>query len=128
MKNRLIDLLDRMTKNRARKTMFSPFFSHSDTPGIFQQITPPKKFGNFLAKLSAFYCHVGLIYTAVFFLANETFYIYAHGAKKMESLLEMAEAMLHLIIHRCSNRRFNLLHSRGGYPDIRRYPYIRRSE
>ena len=57
IKNRLIDLLDRMTKKRAKKKNVGNFFPIATLTGIFQQITPKKKVGNFLAKLSAFHCH-----------------------------------------------------------------------
>ena len=57
MKNRQTDLLYRMTpKKSQKKYMFSSCFPIATFPGIFQQITP-KKFANFLAKLSAFHCH-----------------------------------------------------------------------
>ena len=42
MKNRQIDLLDRMTQNRARKKKFSNISPIATLPGIFQQITPEK--------------------------------------------------------------------------------------
>ena len=40
MKNRQIDLLDRMTQKRARKETF--IFPTATLPGIFQQIAPKK--------------------------------------------------------------------------------------
>ena len=40
MKNRQIDLLDRMTKKRARKKYFSHFPPIATLPGMFPQITP----------------------------------------------------------------------------------------
>ena len=46
MKNRQIDLLDRMTQKRARKKHFSHIFSIATLPGIFQQITSEKSLQN----------------------------------------------------------------------------------
>ena len=42
MKTTQIDLLDRMTKNRARKKYIWSFFPIVTLPGNFQQITPKK--------------------------------------------------------------------------------------
>ena len=47
MKNRQIDLLDRMTQKRAKKKHFSHIFPVATLPGTFQQITPQKKIANF---------------------------------------------------------------------------------
>ena len=52
MKNRQIDLFDRMTKKEPEKKHFTHFFPKVTLPGIFQQITPKIKFGNLLAILS----------------------------------------------------------------------------
>ena len=57
MKNRLVDLLGRMTQTRARKKHFSNMFPIATLPGIFQQLTLQNKFANFLARLSTFHCH-----------------------------------------------------------------------
>ena len=62
MENRQIDLLDRMTEKRARKYIllivyFNRFFPHSDVTRNLSATNPPKKVGNFLAKLSACHCH-----------------------------------------------------------------------
>ena len=43
-----------MTKKRARKKK-QACFPKATLPGIYQQITPPKKFWDFLAKLAAFH-------------------------------------------------------------------------
>ena len=47
MKNRQIDLLDRMTKKRARKKYFSHFPPIATLPGIFRRITPKKSLQTF---------------------------------------------------------------------------------
>ena len=57
MKNRQINLLDRMTKKRARKKIFLSFFPHSDDTQNLSASDPLKTFGNVLATLSAFPCH-----------------------------------------------------------------------
>ena len=57
MKNRQIDLLDRMTKKRARKQIVESFFPHSDVTRNISANNPKKMFGNCLAKLSTFHCH-----------------------------------------------------------------------
>ena len=46
MKNKQIDLLDRMTKTRARKNICN-VFPIATLPGIFQQITSPKSLETF---------------------------------------------------------------------------------
>ena len=55
MKNRQIDLLNRMIKKRARKKKM--FFPIATLPGIFQQITPKKRFRKKLANLQVSVCH-----------------------------------------------------------------------
>ena len=47
MKNSQIDLLNRMTKERARKSILEVFFPMATSPGIFQQITPNKSLQTF---------------------------------------------------------------------------------
>ena len=47
MKNRQIDLLDRMTQERARKKRCGHIFPIATLPGIFQRITPQKTFQTF---------------------------------------------------------------------------------
>ena len=56
MKNRQIDLLDRMTKKRAKKKTYV-ILSHSDVTRNISASNPKNKFGKKLAKLPAFHCH-----------------------------------------------------------------------
>ena len=51
MKNRQVDLLDRMTQKRTRKkTFLSHIFPIATLPGIFQHITPQKSLQSFRPK------------------------------------------------------------------------------
>ena len=47
MKNRQIDLLDRMTQKRASKKTFWPYFPHSDVTRNLSANNPQKQFANF---------------------------------------------------------------------------------
>ena len=57
MKNRQIDLLDRMTEKGAGKKKGESFSPHSDVTRNLFAYNPRKKFRNFLVKLSASHCH-----------------------------------------------------------------------
>ena len=57
VKNRQIDLFERMTTKRARKNVLTYFFPHSNVARNLSANDPPKNFRNVLAKLSAFHCH-----------------------------------------------------------------------
>ena len=61
LKNRHFDLLDRMTKERARKKILNIFFP---VPRGLSANNSKNKFGNVLAKLSAVHCHYWYLFLA----------------------------------------------------------------